>query len=290
VKIVNVGLSTFAEPLRAAGADVLQVDWRPPVGGDPATALLIAHLAADERVAAANAAAVERILAARPMLLDLKPAAETIPGLGARTLLHAGPPIAWERMCGPMRGAIAGAIMLEGWAPDLAAAEHLAPMLDLRPAHDHQSVGPMAGVISPAMPVWVVRDEATGTLAYSNLNEGLGRALRYGANGPDVLARLRWLAEVFAPAVRAALKKNGPIDLGALIAQALQMGDECHNRNVAATALLARKLAPVLVRAAPREAAAASLAFLEENNHFFLNISMAACKATMDAASGAPAS
>jgi hypothetical protein len=293
VRAVNVGLGKFAEPPRAAGAAVVQVDWRPPVGGEPATAVLIARLADDRLdpvgalVARGNAAAVERILAARPLLVDLRPAGEAIPGLGERAVLHAGPPIAWARMCGPMRGAVAGAVVLEGWAADLASAERLAASgaLDLRPAHELGAVGPMAGVITPSMPVWVVRNEADGNLAFSNLNEGVGRALRFGANDREVLARLRWLAEAFAPAVRAALVSLGPIDLGAIVAQALQMGDECHNRNVAATALLARRLAPALVRAAP-DGAGDALAFLEQNNHFFLNLSMAAAKATMDAAAG----
>jgi hypothetical protein len=294
VAAINIGLSSFADPPRAHGAEVVSVDWRPPVGGDPATALLLARLADDPldpigaRVEAANAEAVERILSARPTLVDLLPAREAIPDLGARTILHAGPPIAWERMCGPMRGAIAGAIVLEGWAADLPAAEALAASgaVDLEPAHHHGAVGPMAGALSPSMPVWVVRNEAHGNVACSNLNEGLGRALRYGANGPDVLDRLAWMRDELGPTIRATLRALGPTDLKALIGQALQMGDECHNRNVASTSLLARRLAPAMVRSAPPGAAAASLAFLEENNHFFLNLSMAACKATMDAAAG----
>ncbi|HEY3111198.1 MAG TPA: DUF1116 domain-containing protein, partial [Chloroflexota bacterium] len=209
-----------------------------------------------------------------------------------RMLLHAGPPIEWARMCGPQRGAIAGAVVYEGWADDPAAAERLvaAGGVELAPAHHLGAVGPMAGVISPSMPLWVVRNETAGNLAFSNLNEGLGKVLRFGANGPEVIARLRWLADVLAPSLRAALRQHGPVDLKAITAQALQMGDECHNRNVAATALLARALAPALVRAASTEAAAATLAFLHENNHFFLNLSMAACKATLDAASGVPGS
>jgi Protein of unknown function (DUF1116) len=297
VRALNVGLAQFAEPPRAHGATVVQLDWRPPAGGDRDLGLLLARLEDDPddpagaRVAEANRTAMARLLGARPMLLDVRPAAEVVPGLEDRTILHAGPPIEWPRMCGPVRGAITGAILYEGWAGDPEAAAALAASGRVRfaPCHHHGAVGPMAGILSPSMPVVVVENASHGNRAFATLNEGLGRALRFGAYDAEVLARLRWIAGTLGPALRAALRA-GPIDLKLQVAQALQMGDECHNRNVAATSLFARTLAPALARAVDGPTAAAVFEFILGNNHFFLNFSMAACKASLDAAHGVPGS
>ena len=294
VRAVNVGVGEFARAPRAHGATVVEVDWRPPAGGDRALGLVAAQLEDDPddpigaRVAAANRRAVERILGARPMLLDVRPASEAIAGLGGRMLLHAGPPVEWERMCGPMRGAVIGAALYEGWADTPEKAEALAASggIDWAPCHHHGAVGPMAGIVSPSMPVVVVENADGGTRACATLNEGLGKVLRFGAYGGEVIERLRWMAGALGPALGAALRRRGPVDLRALTAQALQMGDECHNRNAAATALFTRLVAPALCRTAPAEDAARVLEFLEANNHFYLNLSMAACKAALDAAHG----
>jgi hypothetical protein len=192
-----------------------------------------------------------------------------------------------------MRGAVLGAILLEGWAGDLEEARAAAERGAVRfaPCHHHDAVGPMAGIISPSMPVYVVRNAAGGNRAYSNLNEGFGRVLRFGANGPEVIERLKWMRDVLAPALRAALATLGPLELKPLIARALHMGDEAHNRNVAGTSLLIRRFAPALVRAGvPPEHAAATLDFMHGNDHFFINLGMAACKCMMDAARGMPGS
>ena len=298
VHALNIGLAGFAEPLRAHGATVLRLDWRPPAGGDRDLGLLVARLEDDPddpvgaRVAEANRTAVARILGARPVLADVRPAADAIPGLAERTILHAGPPIAWEAMCGPVRGAVIGALLFEGWARTPDDAAHLAASGDVRfePCHDHGAVGPMAGIVSPSMPVVVVENRTAGNRAYATLNEGLGRVLRFGAYDREVLDRLGWMRDVLGPALARALTHGGPVDLKLLIAQALQMGDECHNRNVAGTSLFTRALAPALVRAVDGPAAAAALDFLGANAHFFLNLSMAACKATLDAAAGLPGS
>ena len=294
VRAVNIGLATFADPPRAHGATVLQLAWRPPANADRELGLVIARLEDDlddpigARVAAANATVLERILGARPTLLDVRPAREVIPGFGGKMLLHSGPPIEWQRMCGPTQGAVVGAALAEGWAKTPEEARAAAERGDIRfaPCHHYSAVGPMAGVLAPSFPVVVVENAANGNRAYASLNEGLGKVLRFGAYDPDVLERLRWLATVLGPALSAALKVSGPIELNAITAQALHMGDECHNRNAAATGLLTRVLAPALVRAVTQADAASVLEFLRRNDHFYLNLSMAACKATLDAAHG----
>jgi len=292
LRVVNVGLASFADPVAAAGASVTSLDWRPPAGGNAESALRLARLFRDERIEAANATAIERVLAAQPMLVDIVTAREAIPALaGRRLLLHAGPPIEWERMCGSMRGAVAGAIVLEGWAEDVESAERLAASggVDFAPAHDHDAVGPMAGVTSPSMPLFVVEDAATGRRAYSSLNEGLGKVLRYGANDGEVLRRLRWMSGELGPTLRSALRSlPEPVNAKAIISQALQMGDECHNRNVAATSLLSRQLAPALARQG--DPGIRALEYMRDNNFFFLNLSMASCKLMTLAGHGFPGS
>ncbi len=289
LQVINVGLPAFADAIRAAGGSAIEVAWQPPAAGDPAVARTLARLINEPRIDAANRAAYDAYLAARPVLEGIGPAGTHMQGLGQRMILHSGPPIAWVDMCGPMQGAIAGAILYEGWATDLEQAEMLASSgkVDLAPCHHHGAVGPMAGVISPSMPVWVVANPEGGNRAWCNLNEGLGKVLRFGANGEEVLARLRWMAEVLAPALAASLEVLGGLELKPLMAQALHMGDELHNRNAAASALLLKRLVPALLRTrvAPAEVAAV-VDFIAGNDHFFLNLSMAACKVMLDAAAG----
>lgn len=297
VRAINIGLAGFADPVAAAGAPVVHLDWRPPAGGDAALGLLLARLEDDpqdaigNRIARGNEQALERLLGARPRLHDVRPARDAL-ALEERTLLHSGPPIAWERMAGPVQGAVIGACLFEGWATDPDEARRLAGAGAIRfePCHQRGAVGPMAGVVSPSMPVVVVVDDASGRSAHATLNEGLGKVLRFGAYDASVMDRLRWFASTLGPALSAALRSAGPVDLHAITAQALQMGDEGHNRNVAATSLLARTLAPTLARELPSGTAADVLAFLRGNDHFFLNLSMAACKAALDAAHGVPGS
>ncbi|TMF37117.1 MAG: DUF1116 domain-containing protein [Chloroflexi bacterium] len=290
LKAVNVGLASFAEPIAAAGVSVITLDWRPPALGDADAAMRLARLMNDERIEKANATAIELVLAAQAVLLDVVAAREAIPALAeGRLLLHAGPPIEWEHMCGPMRGAVAGAIVLEGWAPDLVRAEEIAASGDVKfaPCHHHDAVGPMAGLISPSMPVYVLEDPSTGRRAYSNLNEGIGKALRFGANDDEVLTKLRWMVAEVGPTLGAALRSlKEPINMKSNIAQALQMGDECHNRNVGSTSLWSRQLAPALARQG--EAGVRVLEFMRDNNHFALNANMAACKLMTAAGEGVP--
>ena len=210
-------------------------------------------LASPSPIDAANEQALQRIYAARPYLVAVHPARELLPQLRADTILHAGPPVAWEAMCGPMQGAIVGAVQYEGWAADLQSAQALVESgrIRLQPCHSLSAVGPMTGVITPSMPLMVVENREHGNRAYCTLNEGLGKVLRYGANDASVLERLRWLQQTVAPALHTALQRMGGIDLRVLMAQALSMGDEMHQRNVAATALLGQALLPHLARTVP---------------------------------------
>jgi hypothetical protein len=294
VRAINVGLGGFAEPIREHGAPVVALDWRPPAAGDRDTGLLLARLEedADDPVGAlirdANARALDAIIGARPTLLDVRPAGEAIPGFGGRMLLHSGPPIEWPRMCGPVQGAVIGAVLFEGWAatPEEARALVDSGAIAFAPCHQYGAVGPMAGVVSPSMPVVIVENAGPANRAYATLNEGLGKVLRFGAFDESVLERLRWFASTLGPALSATLAASGPVDLKAITAQALQMGDEGHNRNVAATSLFTRIIAPDLVSAVDTATAESVLAFLRANDHFFLNLSMAACKSGLDAAHG----
>lgn len=291
--IVNVGVESFAEPPAARGARVVTLDWRPPAAGDAGLGAKLAGLVDEPAIEEANAVTVERMLAARPLWVDVAPAGEALPEmLEERILLHAGPPIAWEDMCGPMRAAVVGAILLEGWATTPEDADRLAGSGAIRfdPCHHHDAVGPMAGIISPSMPLIVAEDPTTGRRAFSNLNEGQGRCLRYGALGEDVMKRLRWMNERLGPSLRGALASiDDPVDLKAITAQALSMGDECHSRNVAASSLMTRLLAPALARHTDLGGLEA-LEFLRTNDYWFLNFSMASSKLCTAAGHGVPQS
>lgn len=237
----------------------------------------------------ANEITVGRILDAEPVLVDVKPAGVVIEGLGDGMILHAGPPIGWDRMCGPMRGAIGGAIVLEGWAEDLTAAEKLAGSGDItfQPNHHYDAVGPMTGLITPSMPVMVVENRNFGNLAFCTLNEGLGKVMRFGGNDEEVLNRLRWLASDLAPAMSRALADREGLPLKAIVARGLSMGDEMHQRNVACTGLVLRELAPSLARTSDNpDDLAELLKFIAGNDQFFLNIAMVMGKAIMDPARG----
>jgi Protein of unknown function (DUF1116) len=287
--VINVGLAQFAETIAAAGGRALQLDWSPPALGDRALGMALARLTRHRKVEQANEKAFAAFLNASPALRGVATAGQTLAKMGERMLLHAGPPVAWRDMCGPMQGAIVGAILYEGWARDAQAALRLAASGEIAfaPCHHFAAVGPMAGIISPSMPLWVVENAASGARAYSNFNEGLGKALRFGAYGPEVLERLAWMRKTLAPALARALDALGGVELRPLVAQALIMGDEVHNRNAAASALLLRRLASALARAKlPGDELAQVLDFIAGNEHFFLNISMAMCKVSLDAAHG----
>jgi hypothetical protein len=237
----------------------------------------------------ANREATERMMEARPVLVGLGKARDVIPGMRDNLLLHAGPPITWDRMCGPMKGAVIGALIFEGKAKDDVEAQALvqAGKVDFEPCHHHQAVGPMAGIICPSMSVYVLENKTHGNKSFSGLNEGYGKVLRYGAYSAEVLNRLRWMEDVMGPVLAGALEASGGIDIRALLAEALHMGDEGHNRNKAGSIMYTAKLAPFIAKAAPSPAVAAEvLKFLGDNALSVLNPVMAACKGMADAAHG----
>ena len=237
------------------------------------------------RIDAANREALRRMLAADPVLVDVVPAHSVMPALAERTILHAGPPIGWERMCGPMRGAVAGIAVFEGWAKDLDEAEALARdgAFTFDANHHHDAVGPMTGMTTRSQMVMVVENRAFGNSTYCTINEGLGKVMRFGGNDPEVLTRLRWLKDVLGPALGRALRDCGGVPLKNLVARGLTMGDEMHQRNVACSGLFLRAIAPALARTSDdRGRLAEALAFIAANDQFFLNIAMALGKAIMD--------
>jgi hypothetical protein len=241
-----------------------------------------------QKIELANREALRRILDAQPMLVDVQPAGRVIDGLGRNIILHAGPPITWERMCGPMRGAVCGIAVFEGWAADLDEAARAAAdgRFSFHPNHHFGAVGPMTGMTTVSQPVMIVENKVFGNRAYCTINEGLGKVMRFGGNDHEVLARLRWIADVLGPVLAAALAQNGGIALKGIIARGLAMGDEMHQRNVACSALFLRDLAPALARTSRDSNTLADvLGFIGRNDQFFLNVAMAMGKAMTDPAS-----
>ncbi len=292
-RVVAVGADLLAEAVAGQAVAVERVDWRPPMTG---TEDDLATVAADPRRGEANRQAVEAMLGVTAHLVDVAPASELL-GLEPGQFLHAGPPIEWERASGPLRGALMGGAALEGLVDDPADAVRLFESgadVSLEPCHHRSAVGPMAGVVSPSMWMFVLEDLATGRRTYCTLNEGLGKVLRYGAYGPEVLERLRWMGDVLGPllqrTVRAVRDESGPVDVTGILTQMLQMGDEAHNRNRAGTLMLLRDLSPAMVAHGDPAQTAEALRFIGGNDHFFLNLAMPACKLALDAARDIPGS
>lgn len=288
IQTVNLGLERFYEELDRQRIPCVQVDWVPPASGAGA---LLGAIPDDGLVDRANREALGRISAAEPELVDIRYAGEVLPGMDQNVIGHAGPPLTWERMCGPLRGAVVGAILYEGLADTPEAAEKLAEGGGVRFVSNHSmgAVGPMTGMITRSMPLYMVQNKTYGNVAYSTFNEGLGKVMRFGANGPEVIRRLRWMEKALAPLLKRTLALSGPISLKVLIAKALAMGDEMHQRNIAASSIFARALMPHLVRAGKDDPnLPEAVDFLSGNDQLFLNLAMAAGKATMDPAGNIP--
>ncbi len=284
-RVVTVGIELLSDALAAQAVPTLAVDWQPP---PPEVEEPLVVVMGDARRADANATALERMLRSTATLVDVRPASEAL-GLQRGEFLHAGPPIEWERASGPMRGALIGAVLFEGLAATPEEAEAILARGDVtwEPCHHRGAVGPMAGVVSPSMWVFELRDEVNDRTAWCSLNEGLGRVLRYGAFSPDVIERLRWMTDVLGPLLRTAVRRHGPVDITGIVSQMVQMGDEGHNRNRAGTLMLLREMLPDLIESgAPSSDVAQSVRFIGSNDHFFLNLVMPAGKLMTSAATG----
>lgn len=235
----------------------------------------------------ANAEAVQRMMDARPIATTMAKALDVVPGIHENMLLHAGPPVTWERMSGPTRGAMIGAVIFEGKAKNAEEAGKLleSGKIEFSPCHEHMCAGPMAGVISPSMMVYVVENQTHDIKCFSNLNEGRGKVLRMGAYSDEVIEKLRWMESVLGPTIKAALEAMGGIDVRAMLAKAIHMGDDGHNRLDAASVLWTAQLAPFIAKTAKDSATAyETIKFLGENALSILNPVMAGCKSMTAAA------
>jgi len=252
----------------------------------------VSHVELPDRIAKANSEAVALMLGAEPFLVDVIPAIDAIPALAeGKKILHAGPPVGYADMCGPMQGAIAGIAVFEGWAANLAEAEQMAVAgeFEFHPNHHFDAVGPMTGMTTRSQPVMVVENRVSGNRAYCTINEGLGKVMRFGGNDESVLNRLAWLRDVAAPLLQSALRTTEGINLKNVIARGLTMGDEMHQRNVACSGLLLRELSPALARVSGNsDELAELLAFIGGNDQFFLNVGMATGKSIMDPVRNVP--
>jgi hypothetical protein len=243
-------------------------------------------------IRSANETCLKRIQESTANLVDVRLASEVVPGLSDYTVLHAGPPVTWDKMCGPMRGATIGACLYEGWAktPDDAIALADSGKLSFDSCHSHDAIGPMSGIITPSMKVHVVRNERFDLERYSTLYMGVGKVLRHGAYDDSVIEKLHWMNGELADIYRAAIHRAEGIDLKNIIAQALQMGDELHNRNKASNPLFQVALFPHLVQVGSADTVTRVAEFIEQAGHFILNSVMASCKAMLDAGANVPES
>lgn len=254
LNVINVGIAMFSDDLKKQHVEVTQLDWTPPGQGNMQVVQALDNIADSplaDKIAAANQQALERIIQSHPVLIGFDQAINVVPGMTPKTILHAGPPITWEKMCGAMKGAVTGALVFEGLAKDLDEATELAASgeITFSPCHEHDCVGSMAGVTSASMFMHIVKNKTYGNIAYTNMSEQMAKILRMGANDQSVIDRLNWMRDVQGPMLRDAMKIIGEIDLRLMLAQALHMGDECHNRNNAGTTLLIQALTPGIIQA-----------------------------------------
>jgi len=288
--VINLGLESFQKDLKEQKVKSMHVNWRPPTEASMKLSSL-EDLSIKNKIEKANKEAITRLLAAEPIIVGVGTAGSSIPGMTKKTILHAGPPISWNDMCEPLKGAIVGGLIYEKLVTNEEDGRKLAASGEIifDCCHHHSTVGPMAGVVTSSMPVWILQNKTFGNFAYCTFNEGLGKVLRFGAFSQEVIDRLNWMEKVLAPVLREAMEIKGSVDLKTIIAQSLQMGDECHNRNKAGTSLLFRELATCIVKTKfSNDEKADVLSFIDKNDHFFLNISMPACKCSLDPLSDIP--
>lgn len=281
VAVVNVGLPLFADSVAAQGRPVVHVDWRVPGGGNPDVVAALRRLFGPltARVDEANAEVLRRLDSGVPLLHGVRPAGDVVPTLGDRMLLHAGPALDLAAAGDPLRRSMRAAVVAEGWAADVAAADRLLAAGDvtLSPANESGVVVPMATVMGPTTPVWVVENEAGGTRAYAPLGQGSGDVAWFGKDSPGAVDRLVFLREAVLPVLEGVLDDAGPVDVLSLAAQAVAMGDDVHVRTQAATNLLLRHLLPSLMASEhPRRVEVAR--YLSANHLLFLTLAMASAR------------
>lgn len=288
-KIINIGLKSFCEVVKEFGCEAVQFDWAPPAGGNVEMIRMLRFLGTHEEIDEANKRVIAKIIASRPVLKDNVRAGEVIPELNeGKVILHAGPPIAYENMPDPMKGSCVGAVLFENWAGNEEEARKLLESGGVRfiPCHHCNAVGPMGGITSPNMAVFVVENETDKNRAYCTMNEGIGKVLRFGAYSQEVIDRLRWQRDVLGPVLGRVLRSmEHGLALNPLIAKAIAMGDEFHQRNIAASLVFLKEVAPAITALDMDEKDRKDvIQFLADTDQFFLNIMMAAGKAVMDGA------
>ncbi|MFP3392711.1 DUF1116 domain-containing protein [Brevibacillus sp. SIMBA_040] len=292
IHAINVGIEFFKDDIKKQNADAIHLEWKPPGGGKPEIIQALDSLenaTLEQKIEEANKLAVERIINSQPVLIGYDQAINVVPGMTKTTILHSGPPITWDRMCGSMRGAVTGAIVFEGLAKDIEEAEKVAASgeITFSPCHEHDCVGSMAGVTSASMFMHVVKNKTYGNIAYTNMSEQMAKILRMGANDESVITRLNWMRDVLGPMLRDAMKIAGEIDLRLMLAQALHMGDECHNRNNAGTSLLIQALTPYILETDfTKEQKREVFDFVASSDYFSGPTWMAMSKCALDAAHG----
>ncbi len=290
-RIINVGLQSFNESILQYGGQTEQFNWRPRASGNKKMIRILDALEDfEDQIAADNQEVTDKIKNAQPFLIDVVPAKTVIAELNEqqKTLLHAGPPIEWSEMTGPMQGSCIGAALFERWATNEEEARRLLESGEVRfmPCHHVQAVGPMGGITSANMPVFVVENRLTGNRAYCILNEGIGKVLRFGAYSQEVIDRLDWIKDVLGPTIAKALQLTEEgINLNVLIARSITMGDEFHQRNIAASLNFLKEISPLIIQTDILEDQKYEvIKFLADTDQFFLNIMMATGKAIVDGA------
>lgn len=292
LSVLNIGLSLFDQDYDAQNMEHATVRFSPPADGDSELLEILDYLdspAIKEKIDAANEEAVSQIIQSQPTLIGYDKAINVIPGMHEKMILHAGPPVTWEEMSGPMRGAVTGSLVFEGLADTIADAEALASSGDIEfsPCHEHDTVGSMAGVTSANMYVHIVKNKMYGNISYTNLSEQFAKILRMGANDQSVVDRLVWMRDILGPMLKEAMEIAKEIDLRLLLSQAIHMGDECHNRNIAGTTLLLQALSPYLVKTSFSDDEKAEVfEFIGASDYFSGPTWMAVAKNSLDAAHG----
>ena len=289
-RVINVGLKSFAEVIEAFGCDVVQYDWAPPAGGNVELIKVLNFLRScrEMDIDEANRSVIAKVVASQPVIKDVVPAKSVIKELNeGKVILHAGPPIRFENMPDPVQGSCVGAALFEGWAATEEEARKILASGEVTfiPCHHVKAVGPMGGITSANMPVFVVENQTDGNEAYCTMNEGIGKVLRFGAYSKEVVDRLLWMKDVLGPTLGRAIRSIGGLNVNPLVAKAIAMGDEFHQRNIAASLAFLKEVSPVITKMDMDEKDRYDvIKFLADTDQFFLNIMMATGKAVMDAA------